>query len=138
MRYRIRHCFPIRLRSRHLGRNIASSCPDINSWLGHGRLTDVLGLVRAPLVLAPGDTAVDATCGNGHDSLTLARLLGPNGRLVAFDMSPEAIASTKQRLQLELASAGLLPQIDFVQDDHARLLEHVLPETAKLVCFNLG
>jgi hypothetical protein len=37
-------------------------------------------------VLRPGDTAVDATCGNGHDTLALAELVGPSGRVFALDL----------------------------------------------------
>jgi hypothetical protein len=37
-------------------------------------------------VLRPGDTAVDATCGNGHDSLFMAQCIGPSGRLHAVDL----------------------------------------------------
>jgi ubiquinone/menaquinone biosynthesis C-methylase UbiE len=37
-------------------------------------------------VLRDGDTAVDATAGNGRDALALAELVGPTGRLVAVDL----------------------------------------------------
>ena len=33
-----------------------------------------------------GDTVVDATCGNGHDSKWLAQAVGPTGTLYAFDI----------------------------------------------------
>lgn len=33
-----------------------------------------------------GDTVVDATCGNGYDTLFLASLVGPHGRVFAFDI----------------------------------------------------
>ena len=34
----------------------------------------------------PGDTVVDATCGNGHDTKWLAQAVGPSGRVFAFDI----------------------------------------------------
>jgi hypothetical protein len=37
-------------------------------------------------VLQPGDVAVDATCGNGHDSLFMAQAIGPTGELHAVDV----------------------------------------------------
>jgi predicted methyltransferase len=37
-------------------------------------------------VLQPGDTAVDATAGNGHDTLALAELVGPQGVVWALDL----------------------------------------------------
>ena len=34
----------------------------------------------------PGDTVVDATCGNGYDSKWLAQAVGPTGTLFAIDI----------------------------------------------------
>lgn len=42
-----------------------------------------------PQVLQRGDTAVDATCGHGHDTLALAELVGPTGRVYALDLQVE-------------------------------------------------
>ena len=47
----------------------------------------------------PGDIVIDATCGNGHDTLRLAQM-GP-GVLYAFDLQPEAIESTRALLEDE-------------------------------------
>lgn len=41
---------------------------------------------------------LDATCGNGHDTLFLANLVGPNGTVYAFDIQEEAIEHTTARL----------------------------------------
>lgn len=52
----------------------------------HGaRLTTAAQMVWAQ-VLQPGDVAVDATCGNGHDSLFMAQCIGPTGHLHAVDL----------------------------------------------------
>ena len=48
--------------------------------------------------LAPGDLTLDATAGNGHDSLFLASLTSPGGTVFAFDIQPAAITSTKALL----------------------------------------
>ena len=48
--------------------------------------------------VAPGDTAVDATMGNGHDTLFLCQLVGEGGRVYAFDVQAQAVESTKKRL----------------------------------------
>lgn len=37
-------------------------------------------------VVRPGGCVVDATLGNGHDALVLARLVGPGGHLYGFDV----------------------------------------------------
>ena len=47
----------------------------------------------------PGDTVIDATCGNGHDTLRLAQM-GPE-TVFAFDVQPEAIDATRTLLQQE-------------------------------------
>ena len=60
-------------------------------------------------VLQPGDLAIDATCGNGHDALVIAKLclMENAGQLHCIDIQPEAIESAKRRstaavpLQLE-------------------------------------
>ena len=54
--------------------------------------------------LRPGMTCVDATAGRGRDAEVLCRLIGETGHLYAFDIQPEAIESTRQRL----TEAGLM------------------------------
>jgi 16S rRNA C1402 N4-methylase RsmH len=51
------------------------------------------------LAVAPGDIAVDATLGNGHDTAFLAQLVGKNGTVYGFDIQEEAISATKLRLE---------------------------------------
>ena len=46
-----------------------------------------------------GGFAIDATCGNGHDTEFLCRTVGPAGRVLALDIQPAAIASTRARLE---------------------------------------
>lgn len=69
-------------------------------------------------VLAPGGYAVDATCGNGYDTVFLAGLVGQSGRVLAMDVQEQALEKTRQRLKeatldsrvrLVLASHGALP-----------------------------
>jgi hypothetical protein len=49
--------------------------------------------------IAPGSLTVDATAGNGNDALFLAGLVGDAGRVLAFDVQPEALESTGRRLR---------------------------------------
>ena len=46
--------------------------------------------------ISPGDVLVDATCGNGHDTLRLLRH-GPSA-LYAFDIQQQAVDNTKELL----------------------------------------
>lgn len=75
---------------------------------------------------------IDATCGNGGDTEFLCRLAGPQGRVLGFDIQPEAIAATRARL----ARRGLSAELHC--DSHAHLLHHVQPGTADVVMFNFG
>ena len=75
---------------------------------------------------------IDATCGNGGDTAFLCRLVGPEGRVLGFDIQPEAIASTRARLETQGLAAELFC------DSHANLLHHVRPGTADIVMFNFG
>lgn len=75
---------------------------------------------------------IDATCGNGGDTAFLCRLVGPEGRVLGFDIQPEAIASTRARLEAQGLAAELFC------DSHANLLHHVRPGTADIVMFNFG
>jgi len=45
-----------------------------------------------------GDTVVDATAGNGHDTLFLAQLVGDEGQVYAFDVQKKAVDATLHRL----------------------------------------
>jgi len=83
--------------------------------------------------IEPGDRVADATCGNGHDTLFLARLVGPGGKVWAFDMQEQALANTK----LLLDEAGCLAQTELVAAGHERLADFV-GEPLKAALFNLG
>ncbi|EKO38878.1 MAG: Putative rRNA methylase [Solidesulfovibrio magneticus str. Maddingley MBC34] len=88
-------------------------------------------------VLRPGDLAVDATVGNGHDTALLARLVGPSGLVHGFDVQAEAIESAGRLL----AAVGLAERVRLYALGHERLAE-VLPQAdhgrAAAVVFNLG
>lgn len=70
--------------------------------------------------VSPGDTVVDATCGNGVDTRFLAELVGARGTVYAFDIQAQALQRTSERLA-PLAAAGKLPKLHLVQDSHAAM-----------------
>lgn len=51
-----------------------------------------------------GDTVVDATMGNGHDTLFLAGQVGPEGHVCAFDIQESALESTRALLEAHHAA----------------------------------
>jgi tRNA1(Val) A37 N6-methylase TrmN6 len=85
-------------------------------------------------IARPGDLLIDATAGNGHDTLHLAQLAGPNGKVLAFDIQPAAIQSARTRIE----NAGLLDRVHLIQQSHANLADHAAPATASVIMFNLG
>jgi SAM-dependent methyltransferase len=83
--------------------------------------------------LRDGDNAVDATCGNGHDTLLLARLVGARGHVWGFDIQEQAVVETGRRV----AEAGLSNRVTLLQVGHEELAEH-LTAPLQAVLFNLG
>lgn len=83
--------------------------------------------------LQAGDHAVDATCGNGHDTLLLAELVGSSGKVWAFDIQDSAIQATARKLSL----ACQADQVTMVNSGHEQMAEHVTA-TITTVVFNLG
>jgi tRNA G37 N-methylase Trm5 len=75
-----------------------------------------------------GDLVVDATMGNGHDTVYLAKL---GARVVSFDIQPHAFANTAQNLQ----ENGLKAELHVM--GHERLKE-VVKEPVRAAIFNLG
>lgn len=62
------------------------------------RLTDAVRLEAvAALDLHPGDTVLDVACGTGFCFPAILERIGPEGRLLAFDSSPELLAQARAR-----------------------------------------
>lgn len=99
-------------------------------------------LFRSPLDLAhnfweqllqPGDMAVDATAGNGRDTLFLARL--PLKKVYAIDIQESACANTKALLEAEL-NENERAKVEVICQSHSSFPREV--EGAKLFVYNLG
>ena len=83
--------------------------------------------------LRPGDTAVDFTMGNGYDTVFLSHAVGESGRVYAFDIQPQALASTEARL----VSEGCPNNYTLILDSHHRVKQYV-EGPIKAGMFNLG
>ena len=84
-------------------------------------------------IIEPGVTVVDATCGNGHDTLFLAEQVGDRGQVIAFDIQKQALAATKEKLR----QAGFEQRVRLVEDSHENLEDHI-QGTIRAAMFNLG
>ena len=85
-------------------------------------------------VVGEGARAIDATAGNGHDTLFLARLVGASGRVLAFDVQAAAIDSARTLLEQE----GVAERVTFHHESHALLADRAEAGSADAVMFNLG
>ena len=79
-------------------------------------------------VVEPGDFVIDATMGNGHDTLFLAKLAK---QVYAFDIQEQALEKTSQRLQ----EAGLT-NVELLLQGHETVDQFVIE--VKAAIFNLG
>lgn len=88
-------------------------------------------------VLKPGAVVIDATAGNGHDTLFLSDSVGEDGCVYAFDVQKKAIENTAERLERE----GCFSNCILIHDGHQHLSEYIRPEhkgKIAVVMFNLG
>ena len=100
----------------------------------NGRQLSVLDLAHQFLRehIRPGDLCIDATCGRGNDTRLLCELTGSTGTVLAFDIQPDAIESTKRLL----SENGLTAELHLAS--HADLLQYAQPGTVSAVVFNFG
>ena len=57
-----------------------------------------LGKEYLKRVVKPGDSVIDATCGNGYDTLFLKELVGDFGKVFGFDIQDVALKNTMNLL----------------------------------------
>jgi hypothetical protein len=93
-------------------------------------------------IIQSGDIVIDATCGNGLDSLNLAKLCinpGTAGKLFCIDIQPLAINATKSRLSENLVNFDSYSNhIEFCCQSHEYFPEEILPNSVTLINYNLG
>lgn len=90
------------------------------------KITDIAHLFLEKHI-KPGDIVIDATCGNGHDTLFLANLVGNTGIVHAYDIQEQAIKNSKELTKN-------FNNIIFHQISH----EYIDVDNINAVIFNLG
>jgi predicted methyltransferase len=87
--------------------------------------------------LKKGDICLDATAGNGHDSLFLAQHVSPGGTVYAVDIQESALRTTQERL----IRHGLVKVLQSFHGSH-RAVSAWLPASVRgeiaVAMFNLG
>ena len=88
-------------------------------------------------ILRPGDIAIDATVGNGHDTVFLAEQVGPSGHVYGFDIQQAAIDSTLDKFR----QAHLSDSLTLIHASHAEMTDKIpadLHGNISAIMFNLG
>ncbi len=81
-----------------------------------------------------GSFCIDATMGNGHDTLCLCELAGERGHVLAFDIQEQAISKTRERLEKNLPYCNY----ELILDSHSHMERYAASESADCIVFNLG
>lgn len=85
-------------------------------------------------IISPGETVIDATCGNGNDTLFLSKLVGDTGEVIALDIQEQAIDNT-DRLLMEHNCAN----VSLVLDSHENIGDYLFHDIEiGGAIFNLG
>jgi tRNA A58 N-methylase Trm61 len=89
-------------------------------------------------VVKPGDVVIDATVGQGHDTLKLAQLVGLQGNVFGFDIQEEALSIAQERINTKLGSGT---PVNCVLCSHEFMMEAIPKESigkVSAIMFNLG
>ncbi len=84
-------------------------------------------------VVKTGDTVIDATAGNGNDTVFLSELVGSSGKVYSFDIQKQAIDNTREKL----IKKGLLDNVVLINDGHQNMDKYIRGPVST-VMFNLG
>ena len=101
-----------------------------------GAVLRVCELIRreALKILPEGGVAVDATRGNGPDTLFLCEAVGERGSVYGFDIQPLALKRSEERLR----EAGLDQRAKLIEAGHERMADYIEAESVDVILFNLG
>ena len=96
------------------------------------KITDV-NKIFLEKIIEKGDTVIDATMGNGYDTVYLGNLVGENGKVYAFDVQEEALISTRKKVIRD----NMEDRVELILDGHENLDKYV-KENVSCIVFNLG
>lgn len=90
-------------------------------------------------LIHPGDIVIDATCGNGHDTLELCRLTlnSTAGQVYALDIQQDALKTTQKRLTEHLLP-DQLARVQIRLGCHSQFPPDIAPQSVRLIVYNLG
>lgn len=86
-----------------------------------------------------GDIVIDATCGNGYDTLKLCELAlsKDKGKVFSIDIQEEALRTATEQIHLHLRDE-LKDRLIFGKRCHSSFPDEIQPLSVKLIVYNLG
>lgn len=84
--------------------------------------------------ISEGDICVDATMGNGNDTEFLCRLVGEQGKVIAFDIQQAALDNTEERLREKLEYQNY----ELHLESHEEMGRYAKEDSVSCIMFNLG
>ena len=82
----------------------------------------------------PSDICIDATMGNGNDTLKLCELVGEQGKVYAFDIQKQALENTKKLL----TDHEVIHIASLILDSHTHMHQYVEEKQVDCIVFNFG
>lgn len=86
------------------------------------------------LQVKKGGVYVDATMGNGHDTLFLCEMAEETGKVLAFDIQEQALCATDELLKKH----GMRQRAELHLDSHTHMDQYLDEETVDGIYFNFG
>lgn len=80
-----------------------------------------------------GQVVLDATIGNGNDTLLMANMVGDNGKVYGFDIQEIAIENTKKLLK----ENNFEERVRLIKDSHENLTKYIFCKL-DFIIYNLG
>lgn len=84
--------------------------------------------------LCEGGLCIDATAGNGNDTVFLCKTVGGSGHVTAFDIQERAVTATRNKL----AAEGLSEIAEVILDSHCNMHNYADLDSIDCIVFNLG
>lgn len=101
----------------------------------YGKLVDLVHMLIKQSYYGHDNLAfVDATCGNGFDTLFLCKIAGERGQVKAFDIQKQAIERTSALLSSNLNFVNY----EIILDSHEFISNHLSNIDIDVAIFNLG
>ncbi|MGN1132930.1 MAG: tRNA (mnm(5)s(2)U34)-methyltransferase [Oscillospiraceae bacterium] len=82
----------------------------------------------------PDGIYIDATMGNGNDTLFLCELAGEIGKVTAFDIQKTAFENTEKLLKKN----NMFERAKLIMDGHENIDKYFAENSADVICFNFG